>query len=148
MLPYLFLICVEGFSSLLTKAEREGHIHGVSISRRAPTMSHLLLADDSLLFCHATQEEVQAISDVLQVYATSSSQCINFEKFSIFFSSNTDMDQKERIKATLGIREVDWFESYLGLPTLIGRSKNQAFPILRIEFGRKFKVGRANCYQE
>ena len=148
MLPYLFLICVEGFSSLLTKAEREGHIHGVSISRRAPTMSHLLLADDSLLFCHATQEEVQAISDVLQVYATSSSQCINFEKFSIFFSSNTDMDQKERIKATLGIREVDWFESYLGLPTLIGRSKNQAFPILRIDFGRKFKVGRANCYQE
>ena len=51
--PYLFLICAEGFSSLLAKAEREGHIHGVSICRRAPTISHLLFADNSLLFCHA-----------------------------------------------------------------------------------------------
>ena len=109
LLPYLFLICAKGFSSLLAKAEREGHIHGVSICRRAPTMSHLLFADDLLLFCCANQEEVQTISDVLQVYATSSSQGINFEKSFVFFNSNTDVDQKERIKAALGIREVDRF---------------------------------------
>ena len=35
-------------------------------------MSHLLFADDLLLFFRANQEEVQTISDVLQVYATSS----------------------------------------------------------------------------
>ena len=31
--PYLFLLCAEGFTSLLEKAQLEGHIHGVSICR-------------------------------------------------------------------------------------------------------------------
>ena len=30
---YLFLLCAEGFTSLLQKAELEGIIHGVSICR-------------------------------------------------------------------------------------------------------------------
>ena len=56
--PYLFLLCVEGFSSFLAKAEAEGRILGVSICRKAPPLSHLLFAEDSLLFFRANQEEV------------------------------------------------------------------------------------------
>ena len=67
--PYLLLLCEEGFSSLLAKAQEEGRLHGVSICRKAPTISHLLFADDSLLFCRANQEEVQVVSKVLQTYA-------------------------------------------------------------------------------
>ena len=74
--PYLFLLCAEGFSSLLARAEGEGRLHGVSICRRAFRISHLLFANDSLLFCWANEEEVQVISEVLQTYAASSSQCI------------------------------------------------------------------------
>lgn len=49
--PYLFLLCAEGFTSLLDNAETEGLIHGMSICRRAPYVSNLLFADDSLVFC-------------------------------------------------------------------------------------------------
>ncbi|KAL0006924.1 hypothetical protein SO802_008426 [Lithocarpus litseifolius] len=49
--PYLFLLCAEGFTSLLAKAEYEGKIHGVQICRRAPSISNLLFAKDSLIFC-------------------------------------------------------------------------------------------------
>ena len=49
--PYLFLLCAEGFTSLLAKAKVNGHIKGVSICRRAPKISNLMFADDSLLFC-------------------------------------------------------------------------------------------------
>ena len=87
--PYLFLLCAEGFSSLLAKAQDGGRLHGVSICRRASCISHLLFADDSLLFCRANQEEVQVISETLQTYAAASGQCINFEKSLVFFSSNT-----------------------------------------------------------
>ena len=70
--PYLFLLCAEGFSSLLAKVEAENRLHGVFICRRAPSISHLLFADGSLLFCRATQDEVQEIADILQLYATAS----------------------------------------------------------------------------
>ena len=48
--PYLFLLCTEGFTSLLQKAEMERLIKGVSICRSAPRISNLHFADDSLLF--------------------------------------------------------------------------------------------------
>ena len=41
----------------------------------------------------------------------------------MYFSSNTPGNKKEEIMGTLGVKEVERFESYLGLPTLIGRAK-------------------------
>ena len=70
--PYLFLLCVEGFTYLLAKAENEGKIYGAFICRGAPKVSNLLFANDSLLFCRATQNEVEVISEVLQTYANAS----------------------------------------------------------------------------
>ena len=56
------------------------------------------------------------ISDVLDLYAVASGQCINFEKSSVYFSSNTSRVQRDSIKNVLRVREVEKFESYLGLP--------------------------------
>ena len=103
----------------------------MSICRRALTISHLLFVDDSLLFCRANQEEVQVVTEVLQTYADALGQCINFEKSSIYFSSNTAREQRDNIKMALGVREVDRFDTYLGLPTLVGRSKYQTFSFLK-----------------
>ena len=45
------LICfkVEGFTSLLSKAEAEGRLYGVQICKRVPCISNLLFVDDSLI---------------------------------------------------------------------------------------------------
>ena len=56
--PYLFLLCKEGFISLLQKSEFEGRIQGVSICRWAPRITSLLFVDDSLIFCQARQCDV------------------------------------------------------------------------------------------
>ena len=95
--PYLFLLCAEGFTSLLAKAENDGKIHGASICRGASKVSNLLFADDSLLFCKATRNKVEVISKVLQTYANASRLCINLEKSSVFFSSHTSASQKQDI---------------------------------------------------
>ena len=90
--PYQFVICAEGFTSLLAKVEIEGRLHGVAVCRSAPSITNLLFADDSLIFCQANKDEVQVVSDTLQLYAEASSQCINLEKSSAYFSSNVSVE--------------------------------------------------------
>ena len=129
--PYMFLLCAEGFTALLNKAESEGQIKGISICRGAPKVMNLMFADDSLLFCQASRDEGETIAEILQTYERASGQSINLEKSSVYFSSNTSKRQKGQILEALGVQEVDRFESYLGLPTLIGRAKYSTFSFLK-----------------
>lgn len=44
--PYLFIICAEGLSMLLRRANREGLLRGSRVCHSAPSVSHLLFVDD------------------------------------------------------------------------------------------------------
>ena len=66
--PYLFLLCTEGFYGLLRKAEENGDIRGVSICRSAPKLTHLLFANDSLIFCRAKINECEKLLEILATY--------------------------------------------------------------------------------
>ena len=65
---YLFLLCAEGLLALLRKAERDTLIHGVSIYRSGPWISHLLFANNSLLFCQANVNECSRLLEILCQY--------------------------------------------------------------------------------
>ena len=54
--PYLFLFCSEGLSGVLRRATEVGSIHGYRICEAAPSISHLLFADDTIIFCGAEVE--------------------------------------------------------------------------------------------
>ena len=59
------------------------------------------------------------------------------------------MEDRERIKETIGVREVERFESYLGLPALVGCAKYQTFSFFKDRvWKKKFRVGRNNYCQE
>ncbi|KAL0009469.1 hypothetical protein SO802_010971 [Lithocarpus litseifolius] len=89
------------------------------------------IVDDSLLFCQATPKEGEIIAEILQIYKRASGQSINLEKSSAFFSNNTIDTQKQQLLQILGVKEVVKFESYLALPTLIGRDKYHTFAYLK-----------------
>ena len=137
--PYLFLLCTEGFTTLFKKVNMERRIIGVSICRSAPKITNLLFADDSLLFCQASQTEVAAITKILQKYAGASGQAINLQKSSIFFSKNTPSGHRQAIALALGVKEVEKFDTYLGLPTLIGHAKYQTFSFLKDRVWKKLQ---------
>jgi hypothetical protein len=61
------------------------------------------------------------------VYEKASGQKLNREKTSLFFSRNTKEEAKSFILSTAGVSSTHKFEKYLGLPTLVGRSKVSAF---------------------
>jgi hypothetical protein len=48
--PYLFLICAEALSSLLSQAEHTGSLTGVPTSKKGPRLNHLFFADDTCFF--------------------------------------------------------------------------------------------------
>ena len=61
------------------------------------------------------------------------------EKSSIYFSNNTQEGKKAEIVSLLGVKVVDRFESYLGLPTLVGRAKYQTFSYLKDRVWKKLQ---------
>jgi hypothetical protein len=125
--PYLFILCAEALSSLLSQATQEGLLTGVPSSKRGPRISHLFFADDSLLFCRASMTQWTNLINILNVYEEASGQQMNQSKTSIFFSRNTLAIEKEEILAIAGVPATQRYDKYLGLPTLVGKSRTTAF---------------------
>lgn len=127
---YLFLLCA-GFSTLLHQAESNGTLRGIRVALTAPTITHLLFADDSLLLFEATTEGASDSNHILQVYEASSIQMVNRDKSSIMFSKNTKVAAKQSVMITLGLQQETTNAKYLGLPMYIGRSVSQCFEFIK-----------------
>ncbi|XP_021716657.1 uncharacterized protein LOC110684510 [Chenopodium quinoa] len=125
--PYLFLICAEAFSSLISKAARDKMIHGARVCRGAPRISHLFFADDSILFAKATLQECSKIAEIISIYERASGKKVNLSKTEVAFSKCVTMDRREAIVETLGVNVVDRHEKYLGLPTIHWEIKKSYF---------------------
>jgi hypothetical protein len=135
--PYLFLICAEALSALLQQAERKGIITGVPSSPRGPRLSHLFFADDSIIFCKANSVEWRRIMKILGIYEKGSGQKLNLQKTSLFFSRNTSHERKQEILSLSGLMETHRIDTYLGLPSFVGKSKAQSFGFIKDRVTKK-----------
>ncbi|KAA3489221.1 reverse transcriptase [Gossypium australe] len=129
--PFLFLICSEGLSALMRLDMKEGLIKGAKASRRGPAISHLLFTDNCILFGEATNNGAQLLKGILNEYEKCSGQCVNFNKSTIFYSSNTSEESKRQVLEILGVRPSTDMEKYLGLPNMVGRRKKESFQNLK-----------------
>ncbi|KAH1045709.1 hypothetical protein J1N35_036493 [Gossypium stocksii] len=129
--PFSFLICNEGLSTLLKIAREEGSLRGVKVSRRSPQITHLLFANDCVLFGEATDRGVGIFEKILKEYEVCSRQCVNYGKSTIFFSSNTTDSARLAISNRLGVKWANYSEKYLGLPYMVGRKSRLAFQHLK-----------------
>ncbi|KAL0359842.1 UNVERIFIED_CONTAM: hypothetical protein Sangu_0833600 [Sesamum angustifolium] len=111
----------------ITGGEREGRLQGVSVCRAAPSISHLLFADDTLIFCRASTECTRTVLDILEVYRRALGQEINFSKSSVAFNRNTGEGVRSSVVVALNIRRENKMELYLGLPSKVSRSKKLLF---------------------
>ena len=125
--PYLFLFCVEGFSAMLRRAQGEGMIKGVTFGSTGPHVTHLLFADDSIVFLEGSRENMHTLRDILLKYERASGQKVNMQKSSIYFGKGCGDDLKDALEGEIGISSKALIERYLGLPTQVGRSKEGTF---------------------
>lgn len=88
------------------------------MGRNALRISHLVFADDLLLFAKATTREASILIDCLDKYLSWSSQIVNNEKSSVHFSRN--------------------FEGQVVLPILVfPRNRERAVDEIKVRFFQK-----------
>lgn len=121
----------------MSRAAEEGTINGCQIAPRAPKVTHLLFVDDSFLFFKVDVTESRKLKSLLNGYGSTSGQSINYQKFSVFFRANVRRDKQEAIKFILEVQNDLKDSRYLGLPSLIGRSKKSFFNYVKERVWRR-----------
>ncbi|EAZ45614.1 hypothetical protein OsJ_30281 [Oryza sativa Japonica Group] len=129
--PFLFLFVADGLSLLLDEKVLQGAITPVQVCRRAPGISHLLFADDTLLFFKADNGQANVIREVLDDYAVGTGQFINLAKCSMLIDDITPASVHAEIRSTLQIVGNGFEDKYLGFPTPEGRMNKGKFQSLQ-----------------
>jgi hypothetical protein len=66
--PFLFILCVDVFSRMITNKQDQNLLNGIAIAQTAPKISHLFFADDSIIFCKANKAEANQLKEVFEEY--------------------------------------------------------------------------------
>jgi hypothetical protein len=119
--PYLFLFVVDGLSKLMQKEIQRGNLLELHICCRAPGISHMLFANDTLMFLEANAGQAEVIKNIIQRYEEGTNQLINPLKSSMLFGAHYSSVQQEEVKNILSVTSSEVEGRYLGLPTPEGR---------------------------
>ncbi|CAL1355620.1 unnamed protein product [Linum trigynum] len=117
--PFLFNIVIDLLSHILLKMSEAGMISGFCMdeSSRSGEMTHLLYADDAIIFCDASEEEILNVTAALVCFQSITGLRINLEKSRVFPVG--EVDDIERYVEIVGC---DWGflpTLYLGMPLVV-----------------------------
>ncbi|XP_077252333.1 uncharacterized protein LOC143891674 [Tasmannia lanceolata] len=127
--PLPFSIVMEMFSIIFNEAMVSNQIR--TLFRRGDLqISHLLFADDVILFASADRITASGITNCLDKFSTCSGLSINLLKSEVFFSGG-DISLKQSITQALRIPEGTLPITYLGLPLIPSRlTSRQCQPLI------------------
>ncbi|GLT60757.1 hypothetical protein SLA2020_335100 [Shorea laevis] len=128
---HVFILGTEVLSRLISKEEALGTIHRIKISRQSHLISHLLFADDLMVFARAKPSEATTILNCLNTYAGWSGQKVNLSKSSIFFSKNCTPSSISSIHNILNLRHIPSKAKHHSLPLFFQRNKSSSFEDLK-----------------
>ena len=86
MSPLLFVLVMDALGRMLDKVVLEGHLSGFSVGNlegRSLMVSHLLFADDTLIFCEPNLDHILILRLILIWFEAVSGLKINFGKSEI-----------------------------------------------------------------
>ena len=84
--PYLFVACMERLSQLINTLQRGGRWKAIPVSRGGTKISHLMFADDVVLFGEASAEQAHMIRSCLNEFCEWSGQKVNTQNEYLFLS--------------------------------------------------------------
>lgn len=101
---FLFLLCLNGLSGLYKKAELDISMHGFSLTRACLSISHLLFADDSLLFFFSHPNECHIVLHLLLLYEVTLGQKVNLDKIEVTFGRGVSTSTKVDLVNLIGCK--------------------------------------------
>ena len=116
--PQLFVLAVDILGRLIKRAIDMGVMARLHPRRSIPTMS--LYADDVVLFCHCSPNNIIAVREVLTLFGRASGLRVNYAKSSASLL-HCDTDEATAALAHLGCPIVNLPITYLGIPLTVGR---------------------------
>lgn len=119
--PYLFLFVAEGLSSVLNREVEAGRLTELKVCRRSPGISHLLFADDSLLFFRACLQQATVVQNALTCFQACTGQLLSPGKCSLLVGRSCSDATVEVVKEILQVETPAFESKYLRLPTPEGR---------------------------
>ena len=115
--PYLFVIGMEALSCLINRAVDGNYLFGIQVANRRGedlSISHLLYADDTLIFCEDDIEQLKFLSWILMWFEAMSGLKINLSKSEIIPIG--PVNNLVELASELGCNIGSLPTSYLGLP--------------------------------
>ncbi|XP_057774946.1 uncharacterized protein LOC130993927 [Salvia miltiorrhiza] len=100
--PILFGIAEDVLSHLFINCVNSRHLQPMSFSRTCNFPTHLLYADDILIFCKASHKNARKIKEILDYYGSLSGQVCSVEKSHVFFGSGVAAAMRRNITRELG----------------------------------------------
>lgn len=135
--PFIFILYAEALVHIM--AENRGTIHGMQLTKRCPSVQHILFADDSLFLCRANLPKVGKFLRCLKLYGDSSGQVIKFQKSAITFGAEVDPIMKRLIAEMSGIENEGGDGKYLGLPECFSGSKQKLLAFIGEKLNKRLK---------
>ncbi|XP_075663263.1 uncharacterized protein LOC142632818 [Castanea sativa] len=145
--PYIFLLCANVLSIAILQAEHTNLIKEVKIGRYGSTFTHLLFADDSLLFFKKDNKSLENLQKTLDWYCSLSRQYINLANLDIYCSPNMPLEDQESLARSLHVNLVPKPSKYLCLYVKLRGNSVVDFQFLVEKLNAKLlKGGRQHCY--
>ena len=95
--PYLFILCMEVLGALIINKCQTNLWNPIPASKGGIFFSHLIFADDLVLFAKADYKNCMAVRDVLDTFCDLSGQKVNDEKSRVFFTPNISQQYERGI---------------------------------------------------
>ncbi|PKU70112.1 putative mitochondrial protein [Dendrobium catenatum] len=139
--PFLYVIC----SQLLSLAiAQRGQDLGIQVSCKAHKISHLLFADDVLLFSKATKKLVVKMNNIVRDFCSWTGLRINISKSQILFSKRINRMDRIHVMKILKFKLVEEFQ-YLGIKLMLRRPLKANFKFLLDSVLTKLNTWGSKC---
>ncbi|KAI0508103.1 hypothetical protein KFK09_014237 [Dendrobium nobile] len=110
------------FQLITNSIKQRGQTLGIQISTRGPKITHLLYADDALIFSHASVDLAKVVKTIVEKFCKWTGQKINVSKSQLLFSKVVSYHMKKKIGRVLGFKVVKEMR-YLGVKISLDRIK-------------------------